>query len=70
MNTEWHRHHRLARDASHEQRVAWHAEHAAVCGCRPVPPSLAAEVARTTSGRPKAADATPGTGARGKAHHG
>jgi hypothetical protein len=27
-----------------EQRVAWHAEHALVCGCREVPESLKSEV--------------------------
>jgi hypothetical protein len=27
------------------QRVEWHLAHAEICGCRPVPPSLAADVA-------------------------
>lgn len=36
---------------SREERVMWHAEHAANCGCRPVPASLAKEVAGVRSGR-------------------
>lgn len=44
MNTEWHEAHVMPLNPTREERVAWHAEHAAACGCRPVPDSLAAEV--------------------------
>jgi hypothetical protein len=43
-NAEWHRAHRMPAAATREERVEWHAEHAAACGCRPVPPGLATEV--------------------------
>ena len=46
INREWHRTHRLPRNASREERIQWHAEHAKECGCRPVPPSLRNEVTR------------------------
>jgi hypothetical protein len=44
MNSEWHREHRLPRNASKEERLAWHKEHARVCACRPPPPSILAEI--------------------------
>jgi hypothetical protein len=44
MNREWHRNHRLARNASKEERIAWHREHAKTCGCRPPPGSIAADL--------------------------
>ena len=51
INREWHRAHRLPRNASKEQRIEWHAEHARECGCRPVPPDLRDEVARRKASR-------------------
>ncbi len=36
INREWHRANRMPRNASDEQRVAWHAAHARTCGCRPI----------------------------------
>jgi hypothetical protein len=44
VNDEWHQAHRMPANPSRAQRVMWHAEHAAVCGCRPVPPGLVDEV--------------------------
>jgi len=44
MNKEWHEAHVMPSNATREQRIAWHAEHAAVCGCRPVPPDMVADV--------------------------
>lgn len=44
VNEKWHDAHRMPTNPTRRQRVEWHAEHAAACGCRPVPPSLAAEV--------------------------
>ena len=43
---EWHRTHPMPVKPRREQRVAWHAEHALVCGCREVPASLKADVER------------------------
>lgn len=42
INAEWHEAHRMPRNATLEQRIAWHAEHARACACREVPPKLAA----------------------------
>jgi len=33
------------------QRVEWHLVHSEMCGCRPVPPSLAPSVATLKMGR-------------------
>lgn len=44
VNEEWHDAHKMPVNATRKQRIEWHAAHAAVCGCRPVPPSLATEV--------------------------
>ncbi len=41
MNAAWHRRHALPRNASLDQRLAWHREHQERCACRPVPPELA-----------------------------
>ena len=54
MNKQWHATHVMPPNPTREQRIAWHAEHAAVCGCRPVPPNLLAEIealSRKKSGR-------------------
>jgi hypothetical protein len=40
MNALWHKQHPLARNASFAERIAWHREHHAQCGCRPIPSSL------------------------------
>jgi hypothetical protein len=37
LNRRWHQEHRMPKGASAEQRIAWHLEHAQVCGCRPIP---------------------------------
>ena len=44
VNAEWHGEHRMPGNPTREQRVKWHSEHAAACGCRPVPAGLKAEV--------------------------
>ncbi len=37
LNRRWHRDNRMPERPSDEQRIAWHLEHAQVCGCRPIP---------------------------------
>ena len=37
VNRGWHDTHRMPRNANLEQRIAWHIEHAAQCGCREMP---------------------------------
>jgi hypothetical protein len=40
INAEWHRNNVMPKNPTLEQRIAWHIEHAKVCGCRAIPPSL------------------------------
>ena len=40
-NREWHENHRMPKNATVEQRIAWHIAHAKNCNCRPIPESLA-----------------------------
>jgi hypothetical protein len=42
MNKEWHAKNRMPKNATMDQRVRWHEEHALACGCRPVPPTVRA----------------------------
>ena len=44
MNKEWHAAHVMPSNPTRDQRIAWHAEHATACGCRPVPEGLSADV--------------------------
>jgi hypothetical protein len=46
FNREWHDAHRLGVGASLGDRVAWHLEHAKVCGCRPIPAGVLEEIQR------------------------
>jgi len=40
INKAWHEAHRMPANAKLDQRIAWHEEHAQVCGCRPMPASV------------------------------
>ncbi|MFA7248062.1 MAG: hypothetical protein WC273_00335 [Dehalococcoidia bacterium] len=44
LNAAWHTAHRMPSNAKFEERAAWHLEHREHCGCRPIPPKLAAEM--------------------------
>jgi hypothetical protein len=44
INRAWHEQHRLPRNASLEERLAWHLKHAAACGCREMPPKIRREL--------------------------
>jgi hypothetical protein len=46
LNREWHAAHRVPVNATLEQRLAWHAGHAANCACREMPPSIRTELER------------------------
>ncbi|MGO9558748.1 MAG: hypothetical protein ACLPQS_17450 [Acidimicrobiales bacterium] len=46
LNRQWHAEHRLGSGASLDDRVRWHLEHAKVCGCRPIPDLVLAEIHR------------------------
>ncbi|WP_454803972.1 hypothetical protein [Mucilaginibacter phyllosphaerae] len=42
INKNWHLAHVMPKNASLEQRIAWHLEHQENCGCRPIPKLLLA----------------------------
>lgn len=44
LNAGWHLAHRMPPNATTEQRIAWHREHAKHCACRPIPEKLRAEM--------------------------
>jgi hypothetical protein len=49
LDADWHRAHPMPKNPSLAQRIAWHEEHSRVCGCRPMPDSIAAAI-RTRTG--------------------
>ena len=53
LNKERHRSHRMPTKATREQRVAWHAAHAEVCGCREIPLSIQSDVLKLLKSRRK-----------------
>ena len=44
MNRLWHQQHVLGKNASLEERMAWHSEHQVACACRPIPAQLLAQM--------------------------
>jgi hypothetical protein len=44
INREWHALHKLGQKTKLEERLNWHLEHAANCGCREMPPSIRREL--------------------------
>ncbi|MFT3828316.1 MAG: hypothetical protein QM691_01290 [Opitutaceae bacterium] len=46
LNADWHRQNKMPKNPSLAQRTAWHEAHAKVCGCRPMPDSIAAALRR------------------------
>lgn len=47
INKAWHEQHIMPKNASFEQRVAWHLEHLKHCSCRrEIPKKLAEEMKR------------------------
>jgi len=44
LNKEWHLTNRMPKNATIEERIAWHLEHSKNCGCRPIPDKLKAEI--------------------------
>lgn len=45
-NRDWHEAHRLDPKAKLDERIAWHVEHAQLCGCRDMPESIKAELVK------------------------
>ncbi|MFC0012729.1 hypothetical protein [Devosia nitrariae] len=46
INKQWHEAHKLARNATLDERIDWHVKHAANCACRPIPRSILDELER------------------------
>ena len=44
LNKEWHLAHRMSKNATIEERIAWHIEHSKNCACRPITENLKAEI--------------------------
>jgi hypothetical protein len=44
LNREWHLENRMPKNATTEQRIAWHLEHKKHCACREFPEKLKAEM--------------------------
>jgi hypothetical protein len=53
INAEWHKRHRMPKNPTVEQRIAWHVEHAKQCACRPIPPKLLEQMRSSTPARTK-----------------
>jgi hypothetical protein len=49
LNADWHRTNRMPKNATLDQRIAWHVGHTANCGCRPMPESIRVALAETPS---------------------
>lgn len=45
LNAAWHRAHRMPKNPTAAQRLAWHTGHARHCACRPTPKRLLATLA-------------------------
>ncbi|HCV44377.1 MAG TPA: hypothetical protein DGH68_12890 [Bacteroidetes bacterium] len=50
LNAEWHRANRMPKNATLEQRIAWHLQHEKHCACRPMPDRLRRELKRHRKG--------------------
>ena len=47
-NKKWHEANGMAKNATLEQRIEWHLEHAKNCACRPIPEKLKLEIEKRT----------------------
>jgi predicted DNA-binding protein (MmcQ/YjbR family) len=69
VNELWHRKHPMPRRPSRAERLAWHREHAARCGCRPIPAKLAPLLKAAPATRAKAPPKRPASAAATRADH-
>jgi len=51
INSAWHAKHLMPARATLAQRVKWHVAHAKHCGCRPMPRTVQAALARQSAQR-------------------
>jgi hypothetical protein len=45
LNKSWHLQHRMPKNATLEQRIAWHKDHQKNCSCREMPKSIKEAIA-------------------------
>lgn len=50
INASWHAKNRMPKNATVEQRIKWHLQHAKNCACRPVPEKLKPLLKKKRSG--------------------
>lgn len=46
MNREWHSAHRMPKNATLDQRIAWHIAHSKNCHCRDMPQKIKEEISK------------------------
>jgi hypothetical protein len=46
LNKEWHFAHKMPKNPSLEDRIAWHLEHSKYCQCREIPMDIKKEIAK------------------------
>ena len=51
LNKEWHLTHRMPKNPTPEQRIAWHIEHAKHCNCRDIPGNIKTEMKKREIGK-------------------
>lgn len=44
FNKVWHQSHKMPKNATLQQRIDWHIEHAKQCGCRKMPDTIRKEI--------------------------
>ncbi|MGZ5367525.1 hypothetical protein [Aeromicrobium sp.] len=44
VNAAWHAEHRMPENPTFDERVEWHDEHMAACGCSPAPDDILVEL--------------------------
>jgi hypothetical protein len=44
LNKEWHQQHLMSTNATLDERIAWHIEHAKHCSCREMPDKIKEEI--------------------------
>lgn len=67
-DAEWHRAHRMPRNATMAQRVAWHREHAENCNCREMPAGIR-KLVEAETGKAQAAGESRAASARPSSRH-
>ena len=50
LNREWHLAHKMPKNATLDQRIAWHLEHEQHCTCRAMPEKLRLEIEKRKAG--------------------